>query len=188
MKKIIASLVFALIFLSACTGSENIPENEPALLPDNALHTSQDMQATQEEEMPNIWDLVGTVSIISNGVEYEPYTQFEHAGMSTPQGQSSGSPPAPPPVDELIEMLPEIQYSDDFQVVVDGEAAGKITYSLTEVDKFKQFITEGRTPAESDELQLPETDGSYILVVRVFWTNPDSPGNYVHNSYLSMII
>jgi len=184
-KVVIASLFFALVFLCACAGSEYTPDHEATPQP-NTGTSEEEMSDQVSSDMP--WSLVGTVSIVSNGTEHEPYIQFEHAGMSTSQGQMSGSPPAPPSIDELLEMLPKIQYSDDFQVVVDGAYASKITYSLSETEEFRQSISEGLPLIEAEELHIPEADGSYILVVRVHWSNPESPENYVINSYISTIL
>jgi len=184
-KVLFSLLVIALVFLSACAGSENTPDREAALQ-SNSGTPEEDVSDQVSSDMP--WSLVGTISIVSNGTEYEPYIQFEHAGMSTAQGQMSGSPLPPLSIVELLEMMPKIQYSDDFQVVVDGVYASRITYSLNEIEEFKQLYSEGFIPVEVEELHFPEAEGTYILVVRVHWSDPDNPENYVLNSYISMIV
>jgi len=189
-KKIIATLVFALIFLSACAGSEHTPSGEIAPQSGDDIQTSQD---TTDEEMSDQahdnmpWDLVGSVVVISDGVEHKPYMQFEHAGVTTSEGQMSGSPPAPPSIEELLEMLPKIKYSDDFKVVVDGEFANSVSYSVYEIEDFKRAFSEGLLRVESEELSIPDEDGTYILIVSVFWSDSDSHNNYAHYSYISMI-
>ena len=191
-KKIIVLLIFALIFLSACAGGEYSPNHETAPsdngMPDSRDNLDDDMPDQEEYSMDMLWSLVGTVSVVSDGVEHEPYIRFEHAGITSSEGQASGSPPAPPSIEEFLEMLPKIQYSDDFQVIVDGEYANKITYSLSEIEDFKQSYSGGPVPAETEELNIPETEGTYILVVRVIWSDSDSHANYVFNSYTSTII
>jgi len=184
-KLFFAILVISLVFLSACAGSEYMPDHEVALQPNNDI-PEEEISDQVSSDMP--WSLVGTVSVLSGGIEHEPYIQFEHAGATTSQGQMSGSPLPPPSIEELLEMMPKIQYSDDFQVVIDGVYSSKITYSLSEIEEFKQSFSEGFIPVEVEELHFPEAEGTYILVVRVHWSDPDNPGNYVLNSYFSMIV
>jgi len=184
IKYIFAFLAIASILLSACAGTIDAPNHGNVPQSNNDMSMSQD---TQENEM-SIWDMIGTVSIVSNGVEHEPYMQFEHAWITTSEGQTSGSPPAPPSIEELLERLPKIQYSNDFQVIVDGEYATGITYSLREIEKFKRsYSEEGLTLSGMDELHFPETEGTYILVVRVFWSD-SAHANWVHYSYISEIV
>jgi len=188
-KVIILSLVFALLFLSACAGNEHTPGSETAPQPSDATKA----QDIPEEERPDRahdntpWDLVGSVSIISDGVEHKPYMQFEHAGVTSSEGQMSGSPPAPPSIEELLEMLPKIKYSDDFKVIIDGEYANRVTYSLYEIEDFKRIFSEGLLRVESEDFRIPDEDGTYILIVSVIWSDSDSQKNYTHYSYISMI-
>jgi hypothetical protein len=164
MIKLIIALTFTVLLLSACSGqTPQAPDTEPSFV-------------------------VGSVTIISNDVEYEPHEQFEHAGWRTPEGETmSGSAPPPPPLNEFLEMLPKIQYSSDFQVVVDGEYAKRITYLLSEIEEFSRSYSEAIILVEMDELHFPEAEGTYILVVRVIWSDSDSLANYVHLSYTSKI-
>ena len=183
---LITSLLISLLFLSACAGSENTPINETAP-PNNDIPASQDVPDDEASEgIP--WDLVGSVSILSNGIEYEPHLQLQHIGVTTSGGQMSGSAPPPPTIEEFLELLPKIQYYDDFQVVIDGAYAGRVSYSLYEIEDFKQSYSEGVPLVEMEDLHFPEAAGTYILVVSVFWSDSDSHENYVYYSYSSMIL
>jgi len=65
-KYIAASFFIALLFLSACAGNIDAPNHENVPQSNSDMPTSQDIQ---ENEM-SIWDMFGTVSIVSNGVEH----------------------------------------------------------------------------------------------------------------------
>ena len=128
---------------------------------------------------------VGKVTIISNGVEYEPYVHFAHGAMRIPATENepelimsvSGTPRQ---LERIFETLPVIQYADDFQIVIDGEDARSITYSLYN-DNF-ELIVDGHI----EDLSFPE-EGVYILVIHIVWSYQDQGSEFTRNDYIFKI-
>jgi hypothetical protein len=106
----------------------------------------------------------GSVEIISNGMKFEPYESFIHAGTQYPIGMISASG-VHAPLEELFETLSEIQYGDDFQIIINGEYAYNVRYNLYNNNFESIFIGADNLPISSAET------GIYLLVVSVFWTS-----------------
>jgi len=111
---------------------------------------------------------VGSVTIVSNGVEHKPYEELEHMGERLPEGNISSSMRTTP-LEELFDILPEVVYADDFEIVVDGNDAVWTTYSIYD-DSFELI---------DYKLPLPDEPGLYILVTRTSWSY-----EYYGDSYL----
>ena len=126
---------------------------------------------------------VGSVTIISNGIEHRPYARVMHSGTRTPAGTLSASA-AIAPLEEIFEMLPEIEYSDDFQVVIDGEDARWITYTWHDAN-FELVVVDGQMLISMKELGFPDEAGLYILGISVYWSyQPPGASEFVIYEYI----
>ena len=191
--------VALLVLLSACTDSgagsgqsrAGPPPNSNQLaerIPTSPSQSDENVPTGSNNAMGSIpWSMVGSVTIVSNGTTHEPNEQFQHAGVRTPQGLISGSPPAPPPIEEFLRSLPEIQYSDDFQVVIDGEYARNITYALYKTYDYIRVVSQGQPRAFTEDLYIPDGEGEYILTIDISWSDLD-PEEYVRYWYSSILI
>ena len=115
----------------------------------------------------------GTVMIISNGVEHEPYMHAEHAAGPSGSGRGrisvSGAPMQFGRIFE--EPLPVVEYADDFQIVIGGTRRGRsVRYSLFD-ENFEIIDIDGQSMRRVNELLFPDEDGEYILIVHVAWRN-----------------
>ena len=109
-----------------------------------------------------------TVRIISNGVEEsEPFVHFEGGGTRGTSVRGTHLD-----LDRIFEMLPVVEYADDFQIVVGANATG-ISYSLFD-ENFEFVVIDGQIMRRVDELSFPDDEGEYILVVHATWVDPDS--------------
>jgi len=111
---------------------------------------------------------IGSVTIISGGVEYKPYAQT--VAIIAPATSSGGLVSATPvfrPLEELP--MPEIQYADDFQIIVHGEDARRIAYTLYD-ENFELVVYGGSMLVNMRELTFPDEAGIYILGISVTWS------------------
>ena len=138
-------------------------------------------QNVPTEEVPNQSQFkAGSVTVISGGKEYEPYVHFV-AGYN---GEIFADG-ADLPLEEVAETLPVIQYADDFQIIIDGVYAEKVSYSL--YDDELELILES-SPARG--IEIPPETGMYMLRVGVYWSNGETSYElmrYSQSSYFFMI-
>jgi len=120
-----------------------------------------------------LWSLVpqcksekdGTVTIISNGKEYELYKQLTHAVEHTPSGTISISI-AFTPIKELLDILPEIQYADDFQIIFSGNDTARYTlYNKKAEHLFSDNENNYYPYLNAEKLSFPDKPGVYILEI-----------------------
>jgi hypothetical protein len=108
---------------------------------------------------------VGNVTVISNGREYEPYEHYYHSQALTERGMVS-TETLPLSFEDASSILPEIQYTDDFSVVVTGKDATRVMYSLYD-NKFNILYD------REDDFAPPAGTGVYMLCVYVIWSNSE---------------
>ena len=114
---------------------------------------------------PDMPYVIGEVRIMSNGVEHEPHEHFLHGVILREGGFLSGGG-LPFSLEEVSELLTEIEYTDDFQVIIDGDDARSVGFSLYD-DNFDVIYT------NNDSFLSPDETGVYILYVDVVWSNLD---------------
>ena len=107
----------------------------------------------------NIDDIVGEVTVISNGVSYIPYRQ----GISGSNGRGGIWDGMPPALEKLIDEAPLIRYSEDFEFVLSGGNATRGHYALYD-SKMEQLYYR----LESG-FRLPPHHGEYILCLTQTW-------------------
>lgn len=116
----------------------------------------------------NIESEPSRISIISNGEEHEPFSNFLHATVRSENGgyiSATGLPPAL--VDRLFENLTEIQYANDFQIIIEGIYATSETilrYMLYN-DKFECIFNDEKI----ENFTFPNDAGIYILKIEAIW-------------------
>jgi predicted small lipoprotein YifL len=205
MKKQIA-LALAVIMLAlafaACGGAGDppvaiTPPADSSLTPDNGgntIPTPTDNIGEPTPFEPTPFE-VGTVTIISNQNEYKPLEHWNHGfsdGMFASGWYLHPEHVTGVSTDEfylsLIEgVLPDVIYSDDFQIIVEGNDLRSISYILYKND-FEYFDHEERFEYEKlltgkylDDINafLHNTDdGEYILNIDIWWGNDDAESSY----------
>jgi len=109
---------------------------------------------------------IGRVIITANGVEHEPYAHFAHS--TTRYMSVSGIPFV---FEAVTRQLQEIQYASDFQIVIEGQHANAVSFSLH--DEYFNVIYEGK-----DSFVPPTEAGVFLFSVGIRWSNieidPDS--------------
>jgi len=113
---------------------------------------------------------VGTVKAVSNQTEYRPLVNWiyalaggiaaDGAGMFFEDGELKDT------LGNATGVLPYIPYSDDFRITIDGESAGKPSYTL--------YSNEGELLYDSDSFLPPDNVGEYFLLVTLTWSNNDT--------------
>ena len=154
--------MFEAINVTGLIGAPPIELYEPGGLgsyghPSGGPGTSDDLDASYD---------VGSVIIIANAVEHQPHEHFLHGGMFV-DGLFMSVSGIPLNLEEVSGMLTEIQYTDDFQVVIDGNYASSVGFSLYD-DNFNSVYT------GKDSFVLPDEAGVYILCVDVVWSNEEN--------------
>jgi hypothetical protein len=106
-------------------------------------------------------DDIRKVTIVSNGITFEPHenwrssrTFMEGLGHMYFDGETLKSK-----LEEISKQLPEIQYSNDFQIILDGSYASILGYSLYD-DNFENIYN-------GDKLLLPDEPAMYIALFEV---------------------
>jgi len=121
-------------------------------------YTPGDTQAPPGIEHEPAYE-VGRVIIIASGTEYEPYAHFAHG--TTRYMSVSGMPFM---LEVVARQLQEIQHTSDFQVIIEGEHASSVSFSL--YDENFDAIYEGK-----DSFVLPTETGVFLLNVSIRWSN-----------------
>ena len=102
---------------------------------------------------------VGRVVIIINGAAHEPYAHFAHG--TTRYMSVSGLPFS---LEAVTRQLQEIQLNDSFQIIIEGDYASAVSFSL--YDAHFNAIYEGM-----DSFVLPAEAGVFLLSIGVRWSN-----------------
>ena len=114
---------------------------------------------------------VGNVTVISNGWEYEPYTHIYFNETLTANGMVS-TETLPLSLEEAAGILPEIQITDDFRVVIAGEYASSVLYSLYDINDNRFNLVYDKEDTIKPFLDLSGTS-QYMLFVYVIWSNSE---------------
>jgi len=122
---------------------------------------------------------VGKVAVISDGIQYEPYVHFLYAGQKTENGFLAVDG-VPFSFEEASKGLQNIQYTDDFQVVIIGSDVKSFTYSMYDY-KFEIIYGGERS------LIPPEEPGEYTLCLDVTWGGADT-NEYMGLRYVFKIV
>jgi len=115
----------------------------------------------------------GTVTIISNGEEIEPFKSWAHGEFTDEDGQTMAGDA--PPLTERVDIasLNTVIYSSDFEVKVTGNPRGIIYRTFTD-----DLGVYSGSSSYSGDITIPSEKGLYILSTQVRW---GVTGNY--NAY-----
>jgi hypothetical protein len=176
--KLLALLLTAvLLVLTAC--SDNTAPGSEA---QSGSETPSAQSETTDEPFSSEQSLtyeIGQVSVISGNAEFEPYEHMSSAGVIV-DGQMVDGVGMYLSLEEVSKSLPEIEYADDFQVIVEGEDTESTAYSLYN-DKFENLYLYQK------DLSIPTDAGTYSLLVAVTWSNGSADPQYKEytlNEYL----
>ena len=143
---------------------------------------------TRDNDEPSF--RVGTVRIVSGGTEHQPHVHFFHGAMRH-NGMMMSASGLQLQLSEIFDELPVVQYAEDFQVLVDGEDAAGISYSLYGTN-FEIVTVNGQDLRNMEELTFPEDEEEYILVINITWSSstpePGGFNEFVSNGYIFRII
>ena len=118
---------------------------------------------------------VGTVVIVSNGTEHEPGVHHLHSVIYANGGLMSGTGiPFESWLDNNLSALPEIQYTGNLQVVVDGEF-GQVVTQMHHNQMYWDMLRLIGIPAENfsggvANVSPPNEAGTFLLYVDVNWS------------------
>jgi hypothetical protein len=114
---------------------------------------------------------VGSVAVVSNGRKYEPYKHTDFTEFLTDSGKTS-TETLPLSLEEAADVLPEIQIADDFRVVVTGQYATSVLYSLYSYSAYDNSFSliYDKEDTVKPFLNLSSTR-EYMLCVYVIWSN-----------------
>jgi hypothetical protein len=110
----------------------------------------------------------GMVTVVSSGTEYEPYVHFI-AGFD---GELFADG-AEPDLMSITETMSEIQYTDDFKIVIDGVFAEGSSIFLYNAE-LELLYESMQADADSLIQDFLAEKGMYILCVRVKWSNGET--------------
>jgi len=140
---------------------------------------SKDIEIINEDSRKPLPYSVGSVKAISNRTEYEPLVNWiyslcegiaaDGAGLLVEGGELKDT------LGNASGLLPYVQYSDDFRIVIDGESAGNPRYTL--------YNGEGELLYDSDSFFPPDSDGKYFLLVTLTWSNKDADKYLEYSGY-----
>jgi len=134
---------------------------------------------------------VGSVRLISNGMEYEPHDTYtvHSAFFSGDYLVSASGTPFPFWLDEALETMPIIQYAGDLQFVIDGDDGELVNDGFWAPTaspggmRLTQIV--GSLYNGMVEVSLPNIPGLYLLYADVVWS-ADSE-EFVRHRYMFKI-
>jgi hypothetical protein len=168
MKRMLFVILIALM-LTGCSGFG--PGSEGQIEDKNTADLSGEPSPVETGEPPQVQPgeppsfEVGTVTVISNGMEHEPYEHFNFAfdGEVSADGLELS-------LEDVSNTLTEIKYADDFQIVIDGIYAERSSYAL--YNEKLELIYE--SPSTAPGFSIPTEAGIYLLSVGVLWSNGEA--------------
>ena len=145
-------------------GNNNFAPNQPytreqSIVTMLRLFEMINVTSNEPPEIGAVYHEVGTVIIIANGVEHLPHEHFSHGvtiGMSV-----SGLPLM---LEEIARQLQEISYSNDFDIVIAGDDASSVRFSLYD-ENFNNIYS------FKDGFVPPTESGVFLLSIDVVWGN-----------------
>jgi len=136
----------------------DIINEAPATLPEVPSGVENEIPGISGNHQPSYE--VGRVVIIANETEHEPHSHFSH-GVT--RYMSASGPPLI--LRDVAQQLDEIEYTEDFEIVVDGEYAHSIMFSW--------YDSNYNLAYESSVIFVTPTEpGVYLLAVDVVWGDP----------------
>jgi len=132
------------------------------------------------------------VTLVSNGVVHQPGVHFIHGGMRSGDDLLSASGiPFEAWLRGNFDEQPVIPYSDDLQIIIDGEGWQVITFSEFDPTHYNDFALMG-IYAESfidgvATVSLPDHEsGSYLVYVDIHWSSDED--NWSRLRYVFKIV
>lgn len=116
------------------------------------------------ESKPPLPYEIGSLTVISDGVEYKPYIHFLYAAIWHEPGGTLFADGIPVYYEKIANELPLIQFGDDFRFVIEGKDANVPVYSLYDGNFECLYFLE-------EEFSLPAAAGEYLLGVDIKWQN-----------------
>jgi len=110
-------------------------------------------------ELGGIHHKVGTVVIIANGIEHLPYEHLSH--QVTIYMSASGLPLI---LEEVAQQLQEIAYTNDFSVVIIGDDASSVMFTLYDENLNNIY-------SSKENFVSPTESGVFLLCIDVVWGN-----------------
>ncbi|MDD4493198.1 MAG: hypothetical protein PHV32_02410 [Eubacteriales bacterium] len=143
---------------------------EQALNPDDSPKTQEAYTEPHESESSGydpIAGYVGQIYVKTNGQEYEPFTNW-YAQKEYNGPFADGMRLQPKDVDAK---LPEINISDDFEIIIEGNHLRRSHYSLFDEEYNQVYYRHWENAA-------PSEPGTYILLIDVMWGNKVQNAEY----------
>jgi len=133
---------------------------------------------------------IGSVRLIADGVEHEPYIHFVHATTSIEGSLVSISGLRFSLwLEEVLDTMSEIQYVENLQIVIEGQD-GEIASSwdapeyyneMRLVNIFAESFVDGKA-----DVSLPGVSGTYLVLVNVQWSGDGE--EFVSYQYVFKIV
>ena len=164
MKRIFA-LLLILLLLGACSGQtpDGEPSSEPTSLYSRVTVISDSLQYGN-----------GTpITVVSNNVEYEPYGRFicSFDGEMFADGFQW--------IDSAVELLPEIPYAKDFQVLLSERC--KVAEYTTRYTLYDDNLEQISSGDGVDNFTFPEEAGLYFLSIDLTWRQDEKYNVCTHD-------
>lgn len=170
---IMAAIIFMVTMLMACATATTTPATTTTIQPESTPMVESESTKTVEFE-PTPYE-IGNIIAVSNGIEYESYTQTAFSAAKTVGSNFTTLVDyAELSLEKVSKMLPEIKYDDTFEVIVNGKDTKSINYSLCN-EKFDDIYR------GNEKFVPPVEDGVYILIVEVLWGDESEPQYYTDN-------
>jgi hypothetical protein len=210
--------VLTVLLFTACSSGQlyinpDIEEHSPEELPLEEPSPEEPLLEDSSPERPS-WE-VGSVTVVSNGVEYELYTQLvDFIARMTDFELMFGSPIFMS-LEELYDrsLLPIVPYADDLHFIVDGDDARGSSFMWFNDDfelvdsgniwinrEYLSFpdeagrhllfedVDSGSIRDSREYLSFPGESGIYFLTIRVIWSCRHDSGEESVYHYSAKII
>lgn len=115
-----------------------------------------------DESEPPLPYEIGSLTVISDGIEYKPYLHFLYAAVWHEPGGTLFADGIPIDFEKISGGLPTIQYESGFRLVIEGKDASVPEYSLYD-ENFECIYS------RAEDFTLPEEAGEYLLGVDITW-------------------
>jgi len=170
MKRLLLVLVILAMLLAACQRptAATAPTPEPEPRPELVLLSEpayQDNNSGYE---------VGRVRLVAGDTEHEPGIHFVHGAMHTENGLlSANGIPFESWLESNLDDLSVIEYSDDIQIVLDGEYGQVLTFPQWAIEYHNELrivglLTESFVGSVGN-VSLPGDYEAYLVYVDVRW-------------------
>ena len=174
---LIALLILAMMLcFGGCTAPEETTPlqgtEEASDLPSSGLEELSEPGYIELEEAPEPpQPQRDRITIISNGVEYQPYEAFLHAGGRSPDGSVFSATGAFTDLSERFETLPEIPLSDDFEIVFEVVENEQRRATLHNVVLFNDKLESVFIVDSLEDIPFPDEPGLYLLMISAVFSD-----------------